>query len=40
MDRRQFVQTGVAAGFATAVTPALAKLSPRKRPPNVLYVFA
>jgi len=39
MDRRQFVQTGVAAGFAAAVTPALAKPSSRKRAPNVLYVF-
>ena len=39
MDRRQFVQTGVAASLAAAVPPALAKPGPRKRAPNVLYVF-
>ena len=39
MDRRQFVQTGVAAGVVAAASPALAKPKPAKRAPNVLYVF-
>ena len=39
MDRRQFVQTGVAAGVVAAVTPALAKPKSPRRAPNVLYVF-
>ncbi len=39
MDRRQFVQTGVAAGVVAAVTPALAKPRSLRRAPNVLYVF-
>ena len=39
MDRRQFVQAGVAAGVVAAVTPGLAKSAPPKRAPNVLYVF-
>lgn len=37
MDRRQFIQAGVAAGVVAATNPALAV--PAKRPPNVLYVF-
>ncbi len=39
MDRRQFVQTGVAAGVVAAVTPAVAKPKSPRRTPNVLYVF-
>jgi arylsulfatase A-like enzyme len=38
MDRRQFVQTGVAAGLA-AVTSAVAHPEAGNRRPNVLYVF-
>ncbi len=37
MDRRQFIQAGVAAGVVAAANPVLAV--PAKRPPNVLYVF-
>jgi arylsulfatase A-like enzyme len=39
MDRRQFVQTGVAAGVVAAVSSALAKPNTPRRAPNVLYVF-
>jgi arylsulfatase A-like enzyme len=39
MDRRQFVQTGVAASFVAAAPSALAKPTSHKRAPNVLYVF-
>ena len=39
MDRRQFVQTSVAAGVVAAVTPAVAKPGSHRRAPNVLYVF-
>jgi len=38
MDRRQFIQSTVAAGVITAAAPAFAAPAPRKRP-NVLYVF-
>src|ERR1700729_1067513 len=38
MDRRQFIQTGVAAGIAAA-SPALASASTPVKRPNLLYVF-
>jgi arylsulfatase A-like enzyme len=38
MDRRQFIQTGVAAGIVAAL-PALAGLSKPTKRPNLLYIF-
>jgi arylsulfatase A-like enzyme len=38
MDRRQFIQTGVAAGIVAA-SPALASPSKPAKQPNILYVF-
>lgn len=39
MDRRQFVQTTVAAGVVAAVAPSVAKPSSQRRAPNIFYVF-
>ena len=38
MDRRSFIQSGVAAGVVAATAPTLAAAKPARQP-NVLYVF-
>jgi arylsulfatase A-like enzyme len=39
MDRRKFVQGGIAAGVSVATLGVTAQVKPQGRRPNVLYVF-